>query len=323
MKKTVTRVLSVSIVFFAIFTVISVWRVIQATPDFPDPVSNSVDQLRIVLITENQSTDFWKQVEEGAIQAGEQQGVLVEAWAGFGTEDQDFNRNLETAIYSKVDGILVQGQDTEAFKELTKIKAAFYGVPIITVGEDVPAEESLRKTYVGSNQIEAASVLAETMAKKMDYQGEIVVVGDERPTYMQKQRLQGVEQTLEVYPEITLTYQGMGDTKENIMNATMERLNQSPDATSWLVLDSKATYFVTQEIKRRTQVDPYLIYSFDEAPEVRTLLQAGVIDGIIRQRPQEMGEQGLNLLVEWIRGETVPLNSEGYPTPFVLEEAES
>ncbi|PJK16267.1 sugar ABC transporter substrate-binding protein [Chryseomicrobium excrementi] len=321
MKRTVTRVLSVCIVFFAIFTVISVWRVIQATPHFPEPVADSVDQLRIVLITENQSTDFWKQVEEGAIQAGEKQGVLVEAWAGFGTEDQDFNRNLETAIYSKVDGILVQGQDTEAFKELTKIKAAFYGVPIITVGEDVPAEESLRKTYVGSNQIEAASLLAETMAEKMNYQGEIVVVGDEQPTYMQKQRLQGVEQTLEAYPEITFTYQGMGDTKEEIMNATMERLNQSPDATSWLVLDSKVAYFVTQEIKRRTQVDPYLIYSFDEAPEVRSLLQAGVIDGMIRQRPQEMGEQGLNLLVQWIRGETVPLNSDGYPTPFVLEEA--
>lgn len=321
MKKTVTRLLSVSIVFFAIFTTLSVWRVIQAAPDFPDPVPDSVDQLRIVLITENQSTEFWKQVERGAVQAGEEQDVLVEAWAGFGTEDQDFNRNLETAIYSKVDGILVQGQDTDAFKELTKIKAAFYGVPIITVGEDVPAEESLRKTYVGSDQQQAAALLTKTMAKKMEFKGEIVVVGDVQPTYMQKQRLQGVEEILHNYPNMTLIYQGMGDTKEEIMNATMERLNQSPDATAWLVLDSKLTYFLTQEIRRRTQVDPYLIYSFDEAPEVRTLLQAGVIDGMIRQHPQEMGEQGLNLLVEWIRGETVPLNSKGYNTPFVLEEA--
>lgn len=323
MRKKVTIVLSGCIAFFIVFTAISLWRVIEAAPNFPDPVSETIDELRIVLITENQSTDFWKQVERGAIEAAEKEGVLVEAWAGFGTEDQDFNRNLETAIYSKVDGILVQGQDTEAFKELTKIKAAFYGVPIITIGEDVPAEDSLRKTYVGSNQHEAGALLAERVVEKLDLVGEIIIVGDETPSYMQTQRLQGVEETLQQYPSISYSYQGMGDTKEEIMNATMERMNLSPDATAWILLDSDVTYFLTQEISRRTQVDPYLIYSFDEAQEARNLLQASVIDGLIRQRPKEMGQTGLQLLVQWIRGETVPLDSAGYETPIYIEEAGS
>lgn len=323
MRRKVTIVLSCLIAFFAVFTAISLWRVIEAAPNFPDPVTETIDQLRIVLITENQSTDFWKQVEQGAIETAEEQGVLVEAWAGFGTEDQDFNRNLETAIYSKVDGILVQGQDTDAFKELTKIKAAFYGVPIITIGEDVPAEDSLRKTYVGSNQQQAGALLAERVAEKMDYTGEVIIVGDEMPSYMQKQRFQGVEGSLQQYPEISYSYQGMGDTKEDIMKATMEKMNQSPDVTAWILLDSDVTYFLTQEISRRTQVDPYLIYSFDEAQEANSLLQAGVIDGLIRQQPKDMGETGLRLLVEWIRGETVPLDSAGYETPIYIEEAGS
>ncbi|WP_342527089.1 substrate-binding domain-containing protein [Chryseomicrobium sp. FSL W7-1435] len=323
MRKKVTIILSCLIAFFATFTAISVWRVIEAAPNFPEPVTETIDQLRIVLITENQSTDFWKQVERGAIEAAEEQDVLVEAWAGFGTEDQDFNRNLETAIYSKVDGILVQGQDTDAFKELTKIKAAFYGVPIITIGEDVPAEDSLRKTYVGSNQQQAGRLLAERVAEKMNFTGEVIVVGDEQPSYMQKQRLQGVEEAFQQYSEVSFTYQGMGDTKEEIMTATTERMNLSPDATAWIVLDSDITYFLTQEISRRTQVDPYLLYSFDEAPEAQALLQAGIVDGLIRQRPKEMGEVGLRLLVEWIRGETVPLDSTGYETPILIEEAGS
>lgn len=323
MRKKVTVVLSLLIAFFAVFTAISVWRVIQAAPNFPEPVTGTIDQPRIVLITENQTTDFWKQVERGALEEAERQGVLVEAWAGFGTEDQDFNGNLETAIYSKVDGILVQGQDTEAFKELTKIKAAFYGVPIITIGEDVPAEDSLRKTYVGSNQKEAGRLLAERVAEKLDYEGEVIIVGDEEPSYMQRQRLEGVEESLQEFSQITPIYQGMGDTREEIMQATMERMNQSPAATAWILLDSDVAYFVTQEISRRTQVAPYLIYSFDEAPEAQTLLQAKVIDGVIRQRPREMGETGLRLLVEWIRGETVPLDSEGYETPIFIEEAGS
>lgn len=321
MRNKVTAVLTLAIFIFALFTTASLWRVIQAAPHFPESISGPPEELRIVLITEEQSTTFWQQVERGAKAQASEEGVLFETWGGFGTEDQDFLTDLETAIYSKVDGILVQGQDSEAFKELTKIKAAFYGVPIVTVGQDVPAEDSLRKTYVGSDQRQAGRLLAERMAEKMDFQGEIIVVGDEIPTYTQNQRLAGVEETIRKYPSISLIYQGMGSSREQVMNATMERLNQSPDASAWLILNANHSYFLTQEISRRTQVEPHLIYTFDDAPDSTTLLKAEVIDGVIKQQPREMGSESLRLLVEWIRGETVPLNSDGYMTPISLEES--
>ena len=76
----------------------------------------------------------------------------MEVWGSYGKNQEDFLKKVEIAIHSKVDGIIVQGLDTEKFKNLTKVKAAFYGIPIITVANDVPMAESLRRTYVGSDQ---------------------------------------------------------------------------------------------------------------------------------------------------------------------------
>ena len=57
-------------------------------------------------------------------------------------------------------GTIVQGLDSEEFYQLAKFKASFYGIPIITIANDVPMTESLRRTYVGSDQYEAGELIA-------------------------------------------------------------------------------------------------------------------------------------------------------------------
>ncbi|KAF0822408.1 substrate-binding domain-containing protein [Cytobacillus firmus] len=74
-----------------------------------------------------------------------------------------------------MDGIIVQGLDTPEFKDLVKVKAAFYGIPIITVANDVPKAESLRKTYVGSDQYLAGQLIAEQLIDDMGHEGKVIL----------------------------------------------------------------------------------------------------------------------------------------------------
>ena len=132
------------------------------------------DSIRIVLITQELDTPFWNKVGQGAKQQAKLENVELEVWGSYGNNEEDFLKKMEIAIHSKVDGIIVQGLDTDEFKELTKIKAAFYGIPVITVANDVPVEESLRKTYVGSDQFGAGKMVAYELIKEMGTSGEVI-----------------------------------------------------------------------------------------------------------------------------------------------------
>jgi ribose transport system substrate-binding protein len=59
--------------------------------------------------------------------------------------------------------------------------------------------------------------------------------------------------------------------------------------------------------------------------ESNSLLEQGKIDGILKQKPEEMGRKSVKLLMEWISGETLPLDSNGYftETRMVIADGEA
>src|SRR5690606_40139734 len=131
-----------------------------------------------------------------------EKGVSLEVWGSYGKDQDEFLRLIELAIYSKVDGIIAQGLDTEEFSNLTAIKAASYGIPILTVANDVPMHESLRRTYVGTDQYEAGKLIAKQLLHDMGTAGKVILMSDNYQEYYQEQRLNGILEVLQAYPEV-------------------------------------------------------------------------------------------------------------------------
>jgi len=98
-------------------------------------------------------------------------------------------------------------------------------------------------------------------------------------------------------------------------------INRSPDMNAFIAANANLASAVVQEISRRSRVKPYFIYSFDDSPDMQTLLRQGHIDGLIEQSPEEMGRISVSLMLQWLRGETLPLNPEGYFTNIRLRKA--
>ena len=108
------------------FTYVSAESIINTGWNEPLPLSRDNQQYRFILVSQDSDTPFWNSVAKGAVEKAEKEGVMLEVLSNFGKNDEAFLSNLELGIHSRVDGIIVQGLDQEAFKELTKIKAAFY-----------------------------------------------------------------------------------------------------------------------------------------------------------------------------------------------------
>lgn len=304
------------------FTYVSAESIINTGWNEPLPLSRDNQQYRLILVSQDSDTPFWNSVAKGAVEKAEQEGVMLEVLSNFGKNDEAFLSNLELGIHSRVDGIIVQGLDQEAFKELTKIKAAFYSIPVITVAEDVPMEESLRRTYVGSDHYEAGKQIAEQLLEDMGNSGEVAMMFDQNPHYYQTLRLKGIESVLKKHPGITLISIGTDPSKDKAMASTQTLLNDYPDVEGFIAINAEVTSGMVQEISRRKQIEPLFVYSFDDHADIESLLQQGKLDAIVAQDPEEMGRWGVELLIEWLEGDTVPLDFEGYFTPVEIIESE-
>jgi len=280
----------------------------------PLTIDQNQTQYRLVLITQDIDTPFWDKVGSGAIEQAQKDEVNLEVWGSYDNNREDFLKKLEIALHSKVDGIIIQGLDTDEFKNLTKIKASFYGIPVITVANDVPMSESLRRTYVGSDQYLAGRMIANQLLSDMGTTGNVVLMSDSHQEYYQEQRVNGMQDVLNDYPNVQTLYGETSETREQVISTTQDMLNQMPDVDAFIAINANIAGSMIQEIGNRSQVEPYHIYTFDDGPESLSLLMQGKLDGMIQQSPEMMGKISVKLMMEWLNGETVPLEINGYFT---------
>lgn len=278
-------------------------------------------QYRLVLITQDTETPFWNKVGSGAMEQARKEGASLEIWGSYGNNHEDFLKKLEIAIHSKVDGIIVQGLDSDEFKYLTKVKASFYGIPVITVANDVSVQESLRRTYVGSDQYKAGKMVAEELLKDMGTRGKVLITYNSDKELYQLQRLEGMKEVLESHREIQLVDAETSSSREEVIATTQEVLNKWPDVDAIIAVNSDIVSALVQEISKRSQVEPYYIYSFDDGQDSISLLQEGKIDGLVEQSPEMMGRTSVQLIKGWLTGETMPLNIDGYFTDIRIVKA--
>jgi ribose transport system substrate-binding protein len=303
------------------FTFLSAGNAFRSDWQLPQASGDKQAQYRLVLITQELDTPFWDKVGAGALEQAKKDGASLEVWGSYGNNQEDFLKKIEIAIASKVDGMIVQGLDTEEFKDLMKIKAAFYGIPVITVANDVPMSESLRRTYVGSDQYLAGQTIARQLISDMGLSGSVILISDSIRQYDQKQRLEGIQDVLKDYPNIRTLYAETPDTRERVIAATRDLMNRLPDVSAFVAVNANITGAMIQEIGRRSQVEPYHIYSFDDGSESLVLLKEGKLDGVIEQSPETMGKMSVQLMMKWLSGETVPLDRYGYLTEIRMLKA--
>jgi ribose transport system substrate-binding protein len=321
LRKIGISLLTVITIILCFFTFVSAGKVFRSDWEMPEKTAKKKTAYRLVLITREPDTPFWDKVGAGAKKQAKDEGAALEVWGSYGKNQEDFLKKVEIAIHSKVDGIIVQGLDTEQFKNLTKVKAAFYGIPIITVANDVPMTESLRRTYVGSDHYMAGRMIADQTVKDMGTRGKIILVSDSHHEYYQQQRLNGMLDVFKDYPGIQTVNAETTEGREQVIATTRDMLNKMPDADGFIVANANISGSMIQEISRRSQVEPFHIYTFDDAPDSLSLLMRGKLDGVIEQSPEEMGKVSVNLIMKWLRNETVPLDKNGYLTDIRMLKA--
>ena len=235
MDKRIVAFLSICIVLFSFLGIRAMVHVFETKPELP-AASTAIEMKRFVLITQERNTPFWKKVATGAEAEAKKRGIALKVMGSYSTDDTSFLRDMELAIHARVDGILVQGLDNKQFQQLAQVKAAYYGIPVITIGNDVPIDSSLRKTYVGTDQQLAAKRLAESAVSTLKRHEQLVVMTSQSPSYSEKQRLKGVRAAVKGQSIELVVWRT--PVEEELVDTTQRLLNEYPQATAFMTLNA-------------------------------------------------------------------------------------
>ncbi|MFJ7728750.1 sugar ABC transporter substrate-binding protein [Neobacillus sp. NPDC097160] len=268
-------------------------------------------------MTGDSGSPFWNKVQEGAQEEANKNKVAIEFQETFQADIFGYLKNIDRAISSRVDGIIVQGKEDPEFIEIVN-KALQKGIPVITVFTDAP--DSLRKTYVGPNHFQEGLILGEHIASKLEGRGKVgIVYGGPSTSYLSL-RKQGVETALVRFHNIEIL-EAPKDSAANKkgLDETTELLNRFPACRVLLGLNEEATSGIVQAIKGRGKLQDYSIYTFDQNPEISEFINNRVVSAAIMQHPEEIGSQSTRLMYRWLNGIELPLETNYYTNVQLLE----
>ncbi len=275
------------------------------------PVKN--ETYRIIYISEELGTPFWDAVKQGADEAAPVHHAAVDFLGAFRPNPNELVKYMEIAIASKVDGIVVQGEDTTELNAAIE-KAFTKGIPVMTISTDAP--NSLRRSYIGSNHYSEGTMIAGQVVAELHAKGTVALVAGHPLSNFEKARLKGFRDVIGRFPDIRIVEHFSGS-DSNPLVETREILNRYPNCKTFVLLSADAGSGVIHTISARAKISDYAIFGFDDNPEMLQLLHQGLLLATLRHQPEQMGRTSLDLIVQWLEGRNLPLKTS-YDVPIRL-----
>lgn len=270
--------------------------------------SSKESSYRIVVVSAHLGDSYWDEIIESIQLEAKNYPLHLDIKGSFRSNSEEIEKVIDVAIASNVDGILLVGLDDEHFVSIIN-KATINGIPVITVGADLPA--SLRKTYIGTNHYQSGVYVA-SIIKKLHHPSEkIGVIRGDQASIIQEERLNGLIEKLSTTKHQIYQYQSKRQ-YPTIEAQTNGLLNQYPDMKIFITMGINTEDKAIKAIMERYSLDGITIYSFDDTKRTRNLLQKNFIDGVLHHSKEEMGRLSIQYLMQWLNKENLPLPNHIY-----------
>jgi ribose transport system substrate-binding protein len=259
----------------------------------------------IVLISQELDNPFWRTIGHGAEEEAKNFNMDLEYIGPFRLNQSEQMKLLDKTIASKVDGILVQGIETEEYRALIE-KAVGRGIPIITVDTDTPG--SKRIIYVGTDNVSAGKKLGEVVLKSMQHTSEstklrigVIIGSHDAPN--QEERLQGFLSIVHLLPNIEVVNVGVSNISRIQATQTAEKmLKDDPQINLMIGTSALDAVGILQAVKSLQRLDSVKIFGFDDLEETKVAISKGEIEATIIQKPEEMGREAIKELHAYFEG---------------------
>lgn len=243
--------------------------------------------------------EMWNQIYDGAFDCGIQNGVYVE-WFGKNLVQHYSKQELmNMAIAAKVDGIIVQGDDSSKLNQLVN-DAKQQGIPVVTAWKDCYG--SYRDSYVGMSSYNLGQKYGEYFLQQTN-KGKtkiLVIIDSVENDSSEKLVYAGMKETVSKkskrYDVETLVVNGSTAFELEQSMRTLLLQEELPDVI--LCLDEKTTDTLSQLIVDYNKVGETKIVGFYNSDRILHSLSRGVIEATLSTDAANIGSQCVQVLLE-------------------------
>lgn len=266
---------------------------------------------RIAVIPKGTTHVFWKSVERGATQAGEELGVET-IWKGPLKEN---DRALQIQVVQQfisqgVDGIALAPLDLKAL--VGPVNAAREkGIPVVIFDSALDGRPGTDfVSFVATNNEQGGRLGGEHLARLLGGQGNVALlrymVGSASTVNREKGFLGAIGQNPDISVIVENRYAGAtaGEAKTQALNM----LDQIRQADGVFCPNESSTMGMLLALQQEGLAGKIKFVGFDASPPLVKALTAGEIDALVVQNPRKMGYTAVDVLVRYLKGEQVEHN---------------
>ena len=283
------------------------------------PAPTPAKPLRITYIQGVTGNPFYMSVSCGGAEAAKRLGVTFDAQGPAQYTPALQLRVLNAVIAAQPDGILVTPDDPVALTP-TLLEAKERGIKIITIDSDT-SDKSVALTNIQSNNYDGGTQAAGIMVKLLDGKGEVMAMMNSPAANVAQQRLFGFQDEIAKHPGITyLGVQYSNNQTAKAASIITSTVAAHPNLAGVFTITTNNTEGAATGVREAQREGKIKIVGFDTSDPIVEAIRKGIVSADVVQYPYRVGQLGVELMVDALRGKPVERQTT---TPFIVATPEN
>jgi ribose transport system substrate-binding protein len=278
--------------FAAVYT-ISTYRLFGPAPQKEKTVV-------VMLKSSDIRSDFWQTISAGAKAAAKESGIKLVLRGPLSDADVKAQIDLlDAATREKPQAIVLAPVDSNLLAPAAaKVRAA--GIPLVVM--DTPLSGSQAQTSVTSNNTDAGKQAGQALTGKTKSRPVFAVISDFRDSPLTTARTNGVLEALT--PDSSTNYGTYyaDESEDKAYRLAQALIVAHEDLNGLITLTEKATLGAAKAIKEAKLGDSVSLVGFDSSIYEIQLLEEGLLDATVVEKPFNMGYLGVQNAVKLMAG---------------------
>jgi len=270
-------------------------------PRIADKIAAGED-LDIFVSYPDVSNEFAPFVIAGVERAGEMEGITATVIGPVGPDADAQISEIET-LMDTIDGLAIASVSTDALAPILNQMIAA-GIPVVAYNTDNPASDRL--VFAGQDLTQSGREAGKLMGDVLGGEGQVIITTLVASAQWSIDREAGAREGLAAFPgiEVVMTLD-TGTEPQEIYAAIENAMLANPDIDGILSLECCSTPAAGTWVERNDMKGKVHVVGFDLLDLTVEHIANGFVDATIDQGPERQGFEAVNLLAQFLQGETI------------------
>jgi ribose transport system substrate-binding protein len=221
---------------------------------------------------------------------------------------------LDAVIAAHPDGIMISEDDPVAMTP-TLLQAKAAGIKIIMIDGDT-LNMSVPISNIQSDDVKGGGLAADALATSIHGKGQVMALMNSPAALVARERLDGFRDEITKYPGIKyLGVQYSNNDTSRAAQAVSSTAAAHPGLVGVFAITTNNTEGAATGVREAEEVGKIKIVGFDTSDPIVQDVRKGLVAGDVVQAPYQIGEIGVQTMVDALDGKKVPREIR---TPFVV-----